>query len=218
MKLISALSLSALLAAGTAWAQQSQQQPSSDQQPTNQQDQQNRQYPSDQNGDRDRSRRNDENADQNRDRVNDYNQYNNGQNGTSSTDQDRQNRDRDQNGSYTNNGQTDQDRNRADQDRPDRDQPSDRDRYDNRYGTNNNSRLPEDDRYNSGNMNSSQRSGFRDGMMAGRSDHAKGRGFSPSRYRRSDDAGHDQQYRQGYREGYQRGYYGNNDNNSQYPR
>ena len=140
-------------------------------------------------------------ADQDRDRVNQYNQYNNGQNGTY-TDQQRD-RDRTYNNGQYNNGQYD----RSDRDR---NQSGDHERT---YS------MPQNDQYGT-EMSPAQRSGWRDGIAAGRADHEAGRNFSPRpSTSQFEGSGQDRQlYRQAFQQGYRRGYYGNNGNNARYPR
>jgi hypothetical protein len=142
--------------------------------------------------DRDQNWNNGQYADQDRDRVNQYNQYDNGQNGTYS-DQDRtRDRDREQNGynRHDPNGRQ-QDRERT-------------------YGY---SGIPQSDQDNSS-ITPAQRSGWRDGLQAGREDRQSGRTFAPNasanRYRGAGQEERD--YRQAFRQGYRRGYYGNNSN------
>ena len=232
MRKVLNFAVAGLLIGGPAlYAQQSQQQPTQQQDQSvyqqNQQDQQNVQNP-DQNPsrnqdqdwnrnqqvhrDRDQNWNNNQ-ADQDRDRVNEYHQYNNGQNGTY-TDQQRDRERTYNNGQYNNGQYSRSDRNRqygTDRDRDrDRDQSGDHERTYSR---------PQNDEYGA-EMSPAQRSGWRDGIAAGRADHEAGRNFSPrpsgSQF---EGSGQDRQlYRQAFQQGYRRGYYGNNGNDAQYPR
>ena len=204
MKTLLYLAAGALLAGGTAlFAQQTQTQPQQQDQSVYQQqnpqdrtDQQQTQRPDrDQNWNRDQQVHRDRDRDQNSTNGQYANQdrdrVNPYNNGQNGTYRD-QNRDRDQNG-Y----------NRQD----------DRERT---YGYSENAQGDQDN----SSMSAAQRSGWRDGLAAGRSDRASGRGFSPNssatRYRGADQ--NQRLYLQGYRQGYQRGYYGNTGNSSPYQR
>ena len=103
-------------------------------------------------------------------------------------------------------------------------QRNDRDRDQNGYSNENRDRsysygVPQGDRDDNLNMSAVERSGFRAGLSAGRSDRQSGRSFSPRATGATSYSGQDQQlFRRGYRMGYQRGFYGQNNNNSQYQR
>src|SRR5579884_662038 len=233
MRRIINFAVAGLLIGGPAlYAQQNQQQPSTQQQDQSVYQQQNPQdQPRVQNPDQNRTQDQDWNhnqqvhrdrdrnwnnnqqnqqADQDRDRVNDYNQYNNGQNGTYSDQQ--RDRDRTYNNGQYNNGQY----NNGQYDRSDRDRDHDRNYSGDRERTYS---MPQNDQYGA-EMSPAQRSGWRDGIAAGRSDREAGRNFSPRpSSSQFEGTGQDRQlYRQAFQQGYRRGYYGNNGNNAQYPR
>ena len=233
MKRIMNFASAGLLIGGPALYAQQNQQPSTQPQDQsvyhqqNSQDQQSAQNNSDQDRSqdqdwnrnqqvhRDRDKNWNNQADQDRDRVNQDHQYNNGQNGTY-TDQQRD-RDRTYNNGQYNNGQYD----RSDRDREyGTDQDRDRDHGRNASGDRERTySMPQNDQYGA-EMSPAQRSGWRDGIAAGRSDREAGRNFSPRpSSSQFEGTGQDRQlYRQAFQQGYRRGYYGNNGNNTQYPR
>jgi hypothetical protein len=96
-------------------------------------------------------------------------------------------RKRDQNGSYR---------------EPDRDAQANQSDLTHSY------QVPQNDRVDSFQMSPDERSGFRAGLNAGRSDRAHGRQFSPNVSATESHPGEDKElYHLGFREGYQRGYY-----------